>query len=210
MTNDKTTIAACLSRDILNSVQDITLVSDSNTNADSRLNNFLAEVERRAFVMARTATRDGNEALDLVQDAMLAFVSGYQKKDENAWKPLFYRILQNRIYDWHRRQKVRNRWRVWLHGHPDEQESGDAIQMAPDPNGRTPEEDKLASEASEKLILALQELPIRQQQAFLMRIWEGLDVAETASAMGCSDGSVKTHLSRAMHKLRTQLEEHRA
>jgi RNA polymerase sigma-70 factor (ECF subfamily) len=171
------------------------------------LNRFLAGVERRAFVVAELATRNPEEALDLVQDAMLAFVASYGKKPEAEWPPLFHRVLQNRIRDWGRRQTVRRRWRVWLKGDDDEPEA-DALQQAADPAGRSPEQRVALEAAGDALLAAISELPNRQQQAFLLRTWEGLDVADTARAMGCSAGSVKTHLSRAMAHLRDKLKEH--
>jgi RNA polymerase sigma-70 factor (ECF subfamily) len=119
--------------------------------------------------------------------------------------------LQNRIRDWHRRQGVRNRWRGWLKafGAGDaEEDQADPVQQAADPAGRTPEELLALHDAGDTLLDAIAELPLRQQQAFVLRTWEGLDVAETAKAMGCSAGSVKTHLSRAMSNLRGKLEGH--
>jgi RNA polymerase sigma-70 factor (ECF subfamily) len=172
------------------------------------LDAFLAAVERRALVMAEIATRSRDDALDLVQDAMLSFVDRYATHAPGEWAPLFHRVLQNRIRDWHRRRQVRNRWLVWLHDRDDEDDAPDPIQEAPDPAGRTPEDTVALGIAGEALVAAVEALPLRQQQAFLLRTWEGLDVAQTARAMGCSEGSVKTHLSRAMHALRARLEDH--
>lgn len=172
------------------------------------LDTFLGGVERRAFVMAELATRNPEEALDLVQDAMLAFVASYGNKPQAEWPPLFHRVLQNRIRDWGRRNTVRSRWRVWLRGR-DEEPEADPVQQAPDPAGRTPEELLALEDAGEAMMTALAELPPRQQQAFMLRTWEGLNVADTARAMGCSAGSVKTHLSRALQALRNKLEGHR-
>jgi RNA polymerase sigma-70 factor (ECF subfamily) len=170
------------------------------------LHDFLSGVERRALVIAELATRDREEALDLVQDAMLAFVDRYAGHDPAEWPPLFHRVLQNRIRDWHRRQKVRRRWRVWFAR--DDEDDQDPIEAAPDPHARTPEQEVALAGASEALLAALEALPLRQRQAFLLRTWEGLDVAETARAMGCSEGSVKTHLWRALQQLRDKLEGH--
>ncbi len=170
------------------------------------LEQFLAQVERRALIMAEIATSSREEALDLVQDSMLAFATKYARKPQSDWTPLFYRILQNRIRDWYRRNAVRNRWKGWL-GFPDD--SGDPIQSAPDPHSVLPEDEIHRDESGDAIAKAVGKLPLRQQQAFLLRIWEGLDVAATAKAMGCSQGSVKTHLSRAMASLRRQLQEYR-
>lgn len=170
------------------------------------LDDFLSGVERRALVIAELATRDREEALDVVQDAMLAFVDRYAGHDPAEWAPLFHRVLQNRIRDWHRRQQVRRRWRVWFTR--DDEDDQDPIEAAPDPHARTPEQEVALAAASEALLAALEALPLRQRQAFLLRTWEGLDVAATARAMGCSEGSVKTHLWRALQQLRNKLEGH--
>lgn len=169
------------------------------------LDGFLRDVERRALVIAELATRDREEALDIVQDSMLAFVDRYANHDADEWAPLFHRVLQNRIRDWHRRQQVRRRWRVWLNR--DDEDEVDPLETAPDPRARTPEQEVALAAAGDALLAALESLPARQQQAFLLRIWEGLDVAETARAMGCSEGSVKTHYFRAVHALKGRLGE---
>lgn len=175
--------------------------------ASRDLDTFLAEVERRAFVMAESATRNPEDALDLVQDAMLAFVRRYAARPESEWLPLFYRILQNRIRDWARRRKVRNRWLAWWQS--DEEERRDPVQEAPDPTGVPVERQLDGDQAAQEMLHAVAALPLRQQQAFLLRVWEGLDVKSTALAMGCSDGSVKTHLSRALSTLRDRLGDYR-
>lgn len=176
-------------------------------NSDA-LNQFLRGVERRAFRMAQFATGDGDEALDLVQDAMFGFVRSYGARPAGEWPPLFYRVLQSRITDWYRRTAVRNRWRSWFGG-GDDREPVDPIQTAPDLGGRGPDDTLQDREAAAAVESALRRLPLRQQQAFLLRAWEGLSVEETAIAMGCSGGSVKTHYSRAVHALRGMLGEFR-
>jgi len=183
--------------------------TDSNPKARTQspgLERFLADVERRALVMAEIATRSREEALDLVQDSMIAFVTKYGHKAETEWPPLFHRILQNRIRDWYRRSAVRSRWKGWL-GFADNE--GDPIQTAPDPRFATPERELQRDQSRDAITAALGNLPLRQQQAFMLRVWEGLDVKDTARAMGCSQGSVKTHLFRAMQSLRGQLREYR-
>ena len=175
---------------------------------EAQLNQFLAGVERRALRIAEIAVRDRDEALDLVQDAMIKLVTNYAARPDTEWTPLFYRILQNGIRDWHRRQKVRNRVMVWFgHGSAGEDEY-DPVAQAPDPAGRTPDEVLQTGEAMQRLESAVQHLPARQREAFMLRTFEGLDVAGTAVAMGCSQGSVKTHYSRAVHTLRDKLGEH--
>ncbi len=174
---------------------------------DQRLNRFLAEVERRALRIAEIAVRDRDEALDLVQDAMIKLASKYADRGSEEWTPLFYRILQNGVRDWHRRQAVRNRVMVWFGRGRAGAEDYDPIAAAPDPAGRTPDEELSNSQAMDSLASAVHALPARQREAFMLRTFEGLDVAGTALAMGCSEGSVKTHYSRAIHSLRAKLEE---
>ena len=171
---------------------------------------FLASVERRAFRMAQVTTRSTEDALDIVQDAMLSLVRRYAGKSEAEWKPLFYRILTNRIRDWYRRNKVRNRWRRWLQPilKGEDTENVDPIEDLPDPAGRNPAEQAIIGDSVAALDSALQSLPLRQRQAFLLRAWEGLSVRETAVAMRCSAGSVKTHYARAIRTLRILLEDH--
>ena len=175
---------------------------------ERQLNEFLAEVERRALRIAEIAVRDRDEALDLVQNAMIKLARNYVDRPSEEWTPLFYRILQNGIRDWHRRQFVRNKVMVFFgrgsHAEPDY----DPIASAPDPAGRTPDETLQAEQAIDKLELAVADLPTRQREAFMLRMFEGLDVAGTATAMGCSQGSVKTHYSRAVHTLREALGEY--
>jgi len=175
---------------------------------ESQLNQFLAGVERRALRIAEIGIRDRDEALDLVQDAMIKLVKNYAGRPDAEWTPLFYRILQNGIRDWHRRQKVRNRVMVWFGRGKVGEDDYDPVAHAPDPAGRTPDEQLQTGEAMQRLEVAVHDLPTRQREAFMLRTFEGLDVAETAVAMGCSDGSVKTHYSRAVHTLRDKLGEH--
>ena len=167
---------------------------------------FLAEVEQRALRMAVMATRQRDESLDIVQDTMLAWVSHYLGHPQGAWKPLFYKVLQSRIRDWQRRAMVRRRVMAWFGRHDyDGEDYFDGLDLIADPHAADPASAVAQRQALEKLLHALQRLPLRQQQAFMLRSWEGLDVAETALAMGCSTGSVKTHLSRAMTSLRTSM-----
>jgi RNA polymerase sigma-70 factor (ECF subfamily) len=158
--------------------------------------------------MAEIAVRDRDEALDLVQDAMIKLARNYAARPSIEWTPLFFRILQNGIRDWHRRQKVRNRVMVWVGRSTSGEDDYDLAANAPDPAGRTPDEQLQTNEAMQHLETAVQQLPGRQREAFMLRTFQGLDVATTAAAMGCSDGSVKTHFSRAIHSLRDALGEH--
>ena len=171
------------------------------------LNRFLAEQERRAFRMAMAATGNDADALDIVQDAMTKLARSYADRGEDEWGPLFHRILQTTIRDFYRRQKVRNAWRTWLRPRS-EDDREEPLQTLPDSGADDPEQRLQQDGALDALQDALAALPLRQQQAVLLRVWEGLSVAETAAAMGISEGSVKTHYSRGVHTLRRQLGEH--
>jgi len=173
------------------------------------MNSFLAKVEGRALRIAEIATVNRDDALDLVQEAMIKLTQHYGQKDEAEWGPLFHRILQSRIRDWYRRQRVRNRFRSWL-GLSSNDEENDPIANHSDRSAMEPSSRLEADHFSLELEIALNALPLRQQQAFLLRTWEGFDVAQTANAMDCSQGSVKTHYSRAIHRLRGQLKEFRS
>jgi len=191
----------------------VSWVSDQTTGTralqkEQQLNRFLAEVERRALRIAEIGVRNRDDALDLVQDAMIKLARNYSDRSSDEWTPLFYRILQNGVRDWHRRQAVRNRVMVWFGRSKRDDEDFDIVAAAPDPMGRSPDEELQNSEAMDSLESAVHELPLRQREAFMLRTFEGLDVAGTAVAMGCSEGSVKTHYSRAIHSLRDTLREH--
>lgn len=176
----------------------------------THLNLFLAGLEKRAFRMARFAVNNDDQALDCVQDAMLEFVRRYRDKPEQEWPPLFFRVLQSKITDAHRRGSVRLRFRGWLGLERQEEDAGDMLQEVPDPRNETPLRLLEQAQLGARLEQVIRELPLRQQQAFLLRCWEGLDVAETARAMGCSEGSVKTHYFRALQVLRHKLEEYQS
>jgi RNA polymerase sigma-70 factor (ECF subfamily) len=171
------------------------------------LNGFLAGVERRAYRMAWIALRHDEDALDAVQDAMLQLARRYARRPCEEWRPLFYRILENRIRDLQRRRTVRSRVLAFLPWSGDEEDS-DPVERAPDP-APGPAAEVEGGQIGVALQHAVGLLPARQREAFLLRTLEGLDVAETATAMGCSEGSVKTHYSRAVHTLREQLGEFR-
>ena len=175
---------------------------------ERELNQFLMRLEKRALRIAEISVRDRDEALDLVQIAMIKLVRNYAERGEDEWTPLFYRILQNGIRDWHRRQAVRNRVMVWFGRSKGDDDDYDVIATAADPVGRTPDEQIQNSEAMQSLEHAVNALPARQREAFMLRTFEELDVKSTAVAMGCSEGSVKTHYFRAVHSLRESLGEH--
>jgi RNA polymerase sigma-70 factor (ECF subfamily) len=168
---------------------------------------FLAQVERRAFRMAELNLGHREDALDAVQDAMLRLVKHYSDKPAQEWTPLFWGILRRRIVDLQRRRKVRSIMVGWLGGRD---EDGDELPMwEPADNSPGPLERLHDAQSYADMAAAVKLLPQRQREAFMLRVLEGLDVAETAQAMGCSEGSVKTHLSRALQRLRGQLEDWR-
>lgn len=183
--------------------------TESNTTTGSRaLNQFLASVELKAFKIAQSALRHEHDALDAVQDAMLQLARAYAHRPAQEWRPLFYRILENRIRDMQRRRTVRARIMAWLPTHRDEddEEGIDPISQAAS-DEVAPVRRLELDEAMNALEQALHDLPNRQRQAFLLRNLEGMDVAEVAAAMGCSEGSVKTHHFRALKALRARLGE---
>lgn len=175
------------------------------------LSDFLAQVEKRAYKQTLFAVREEQAALDIVQDSMLKLAEKYSAKPATEFPMLFQRILQNTARDHFRRQKVRNTWTTLV----------SALSSKDDPEDHDPLETLLVEETSnvpsspagrfeqaQTLSIveeAIQSLPARQREAFLLRYWEELDVNETAAAMGCSEGSVKTHCSRAVHALAEKL-----
>jgi RNA polymerase sigma-70 factor (ECF subfamily) len=167
------------------------------------LDEFLAGVERRAFRMAELALGHREDAMDVVQDTMIKLLQ-YRDKPATEWSPLFWSILRRQLTDKHRRNAVKKRVMQFF-GKSDEQDD-DPIEALPDHN-----EDPLRRLTDDSswtaLGKAVRALPARQRECFLLRELQGLSVLETAVAMGCSDGSVKTHLSRAMSALRIHLED---
>ena len=173
---------------------------------------FLAEVERRAFKQALFAVRDEDSALDVVQDAMLKLTEKYAGKPVAELPMLFQRILQNTIHDHFRRQKVRSAWTTLFSSFGQKDNKDDDFDLletlpAKSDSNRTADPARQVEQGQIVGLIeqALARLPARQREAFLLRYWEELDVAETAVAMGCSEGSVKTHCSRAVHALAEML-----
>lgn len=174
---------------------------------NERLNDFLASVEKQAFVMAKFATGDPDAALDIVQDAMFKLVQQYGTRPEEQWRPLFFKILHNRITDQHRKRGFMQRMSQWFGIESDNGENVDVVdQLASDEF--LPEDLAASDDTGVALREAFRLLPKQQQQVFSLRMWQGLTVEETAIALSVSGGSVKTHLSRALKKLREQLHEY--
>ncbi len=173
--------------------------ADHGADAPATLEAFLAGIDARAFRFAELGLRHREDALDAVQDAMMKML-GYRERPPEEWTPLFWSILRNRMVDMQRRSLFRMRWLQ-----PGHDRDGEAIDWADEAPGPSRHHD--GQEAWARIRDALRQLPARQREAFTLRVLEELDVAETAQAMGCGEGSVKTHLSRARSALQKQLED---
>lgn len=179
--------------------------------SDKELSDFLKSVEKRAFKRVFYAVRDEEAALDIVQDTMIRLAEKYVDRPAAELSLLFHRILSNATMDWFRRQKVRN---ALVRNFSDYESSSDDGEFDLLEILSTQNESSMAEGADhsvsrtqilELIESAVAQLPTRQREAFLLRYWEELDVAETAAVMGCSEGSVKTHCSRAVHALAADL-----
>ncbi len=183
-------------------------MTDAPLSSAVELNEFLSSVERRAFKRTVYAVRNDDAALDIVQDAMIRLCTSYADRPANEWPMLFQRILSNATLDWFRRQKVRNALFQNM-GDLEASVGGedgadmDLLDILRVDDGGTEGADDSAQRVETLAIIEeeIGQLPTRQREAFLMRYWEEMDVAETAAAMGCSEGSVKTHCSRAVASL---------
>jgi RNA polymerase sigma-70 factor, ECF subfamily len=174
---------------------------------DKELSDFLKSVEKRAFKRTAYAVREDDSALDIVQDAMIRLAEKYADRPAAELPLLFQRILSNATMDWFRRQKVRNAVVQNLGDFDTGDDDGDfdlleTLQSIEGTLGTESAADAVSRDQILRVIEAeVAELPARQREAFLLRYWEEFDVAETAAVMGCSEGSVKTHCSRAVHAL---------
>ena len=174
---------------------------------DRELSDFLQGVEKRAFKRSVYHVRDEEAALDIVQDSMMKLAEHYAEKPANELPMLFQRILSNCTLDWFRRQKTRNALFSNLSDFESAGEDGDfdllETYSSPEHSQKveSAEDSTRRAQILREIEAQIQELPARQREAFLMRYWEDMDVAETAAAMGCSEGSVKTHCSRAVQAL---------
>jgi RNA polymerase sigma-70 factor, ECF subfamily len=176
--------------------------------SDKELTDFLKGVEKRAFKRTAYAVRDDDAALDIVQDAMIRLAESYSDRPPAEWPLVFQRILSNATMDWFRRQKVRN---AVVHNMSDFEPAGDdggdfdLLELLESQEGSLGAESAADTVGRQQILeiidVEVGNLPTRQREAFILRYWEEFDVAETAAAMGCSEGSVKTHCSRAVHAL---------
>ena len=175
---------------------------------------FLAQVEKKAYRMAEIATSNQQDALDIVQETMIKLVEKYSNKTAEEWKPLFYKILQSKIMDHFRKQKLYRKFFFWKNYHhengyqqSDYHDNDYHQQLNQACDFISPERDLIGQQNVHKVTQALKQLSVRQQQCFMLRSWEGLNVSETAKAMNCSQGSVKTHYSRAKESLMKALND---
>lgn len=179
--------------------------------SSKELEEFLKEVSSKAFRQALFSVKNEEQALDVVQDSMMKLSEKYGDKPATELPMLFTRILQNTILDYHRRQKVRNTWTTLFSSfQKDDEEDYDVLEniLAQDDLKNESAQDEIEREQTMRQIEeAISNLPERQRQAFILRYWEEMDLAETAEVMGCSEGSVKTHCSRATKALAAVLEQ---
>lgn len=169
---------------------------------------FLKSVEKKAFRIIQIATGGADDALDILQESMMAFVRRYSAKDESEWRPLFYKVVQNKIRDWLRKERLKRFlfFSIPAHRKEESQTEPDPIDTVPDLQNANPLTEAKTSQAMARLDIILKQLPRREQQVFLLRAWEGLSTKETATAMKCTEGTVKTHYFRAICKLKEELE----
>lgn len=170
---------------------------------------FLIQIEKKAYRMAEISVGDHGDAMDILQESMIKLVTHYSERPSEQWKPLFYKILHNKITDWHRHQKIKNVLFFWKSDHIDDDGfNSDPIDNIADKYSgqKTPDQALELQQLTGTALETLNQLSVKQQQCFLLRSWEGLSVSDTAQIMGCSQGSVKTHYSRAVHKIKQTLE----
>lgn len=166
-----------------------------------QLNQFFIKHEKKAFTIANISLKNQDDAMDVVQDVMIKFVEKYKNRDPKIWTLLFYRMIQNRITDFHRQNTKKDRFFSFIN-------TEDKVEKIPDINYVSALQKIEDTIKIKNLQKSLNILSTRQSQAFVCRIWEGLSVAETAKSMKCSQGSVKTHLYRAIQHIRSEVEEH--
>ena len=171
------------------------------------MDDFLASVEQQAYRIAFMALSDHDEALDVVQDTMISLVTKYHDRPESEWRTLFFSILHNRMTDSHRKNTRKGRIFGWF-DRADDSDDNDLIERVEGKASLQPGQSAEDGETITSIEKAVSSLPLRQQEAFMLRLVEGFDTKETAKIMGCSAGSVKTHLSRALSALKEVLDEY--
>lgn len=167
---------------------------------------FLVDIEKKAYRMVLMSVGQHADAIDILQDSMIKLVQKYTDKPSAQWRPLFYRIVNNKIIDWHRQQKLKNLLFFWKSDDDDEKNLDNEL-VDETKSLKLPEEELIKQQQQADMLKELEALSEKQRQCFLLRSWEGLSVAETANVMGCSQGSVKTHYFRAVTKLREVIGE---
>lgn len=184
---------------ITTTINQITIELMDNT---AQLNQFFIAHEKKAYAIAFMSLKNQEDALDVVQDVMIKFVQNYSNKEESCWAALFYRMINNRVTDFHRANNKKRKLFSFL---TNNEEQDEPISEFEDKNQIDIVNQINNEMAISHLQVALNDLPTRQLQSFMCRIWEGLSVAETAQSMKCSQGSVKTHLFRALSNLRSKV-----
>lgn len=175
----------------------------ANNASNSALEAFLASVEKRAYRMAAISLGNPDDGLDVVQDVMMRFCQRYADKPQDEWRPLFFRMLNNRVIDFQRRETLKKRLFFWQWSDDSED---DPISDVASRYADQPDQQVEATQRLQRLDQEVNALPDRQREAFFLRCWEGFSTEETASIMGCTTGSVKTHYSRALNRLKDSLQ----
>jgi RNA polymerase sigma-70 factor (ECF subfamily) len=173
----------------------------------AELERFLLDVERKALRIASFALGQRDDALDAVQESMFKLTRYYAQRPASEWPPLFFRILHNQIQDFHRARHRRPVMAVFRPSGDQAEEEADLLANLPGAERNQPEVAFERARNLERLSQIIESLPRRQREAFILRLLEGWDIRTTARVMGCSEGSIKTHLSRALHALRQQMED---
>ncbi|MGJ8682139.1 RNA polymerase sigma factor [Paraglaciecola sp.] len=179
---------------------------DSTNKEYKDMSAFLVDIEKKAYRMVLMSVGQHADAIDILQDSMIKLVQKYTDKPSAQWRPLFYRIVNNKIIDWHRQQKLKNLLFFWKSDDDDEKNLDNEL-VDETKSLKLPEEELIKQQQQADMLKELEALSEKQRQCFLLRSWEGLSVAETANVMGCSQGSVKTHYFRAVTKLREVIGE---
>lgn len=170
---------------------------------------FVEKMTGRALVMMESSSGHHDVAMDIVQESFIALHQNYLKRPVEEWTPLFYTILNHRLMDWHRREQRKQKRFAWFKPVLVELEESevDPALLVEDTRNINPADFLSRSHTIEEIQKAIARLPIRQQQAFLLRAWENMDTKTTAQIMECSEGSVKTHYHRAIQTLRSNLSQ---